>query len=102
MPQSETNDAATSSCVERGLEAISTDSAPPACRARTRFAVSVVTCAQATMRTPLKGFSRSAHSMRRLPWGAKSIFFTSYSTGRVAVIYISLFNLFYEETQAVQ
>src|SRR5690349_17281655 len=101
MPQSETSDAATSSCVESGLEAMSTASAPPACSARARLAVSVVMWAQATSLTPLSGFSsakrsrikrstgisRSAHSMRCLPWPAKPISFTSNSTERVAVIF---------------
>src|SRR5689334_9221758 len=101
MPQSETSEAATSSCVESGLEAMSTASAPPACRARARLAVSVVMWAQATSFTPLSGFSsanrsrikrrtgisRSAHSMRCLPWAAKPISFTSNSTERVALIF---------------
>src|SRR4026207_227958 len=50
MSYSSTRAAATSSCVESGFEAQSTTSAPPACRVRTRFAVSVVTCRQAGAR----------------------------------------------------
>src|ERR1043166_4342799 len=101
MPQSETSEAATSSCVDSGFEAISTASAPPACSARARFAVSVVMWAQATSFTPTSGFSsakrsrikrstgisRSAHSMRCLPCPAKPISFTSNSTERVALIF---------------
>src|SRR5689334_14839777 len=101
MPQSLTKEAATSSCVESGLEAMSTASAPPACSARARLAVSVVMWAQATSFTPSSGFSsakrsrikrstgisRSAHSMRCLPWPAKPISFTSNSTERVALIF---------------
>src|SRR5438067_1671857 len=77
---SATSAAATSSCVECGLDAQRTTSAPPACRVRIRFAVSVVTCRQAEMRWPASGCSRSnrsriaastgicrsAHSIRRV------------------------------------
>src|ERR1051326_2369883 len=101
MPQSETSEAATSSCVDSGFEAISTASAPPACSARARFAVSVGMWAQATSFTPTSGFSsakrsrikrstgisRWAHSMRCLPCPAKPISFTSNSTERVALIF---------------
>ena len=85
MPQSATSEAATSSWVDRGFDAISVASAPPACSVRARFAVSVVICAQATSFTPSNGFSdsnrsrisrstgisRSAHSIRCLPCGAR-------------------------------
>src|SRR5262249_15519735 len=64
----------------------STTSAPPAFSVRIRLAVSVVTCRQAEMRTPSRGFSRSnrsrmaastgiwrsAHSMRRTPSSASA------------------------------
>ena len=50
MPYSSTSAAATSSCVDSGLEAQMTTSAPPACSVRIRFAVSVVTCRQAETR----------------------------------------------------
>src|SRR5829696_2798222 len=86
MPKSLTRLAATSSWVESGLEAMSMTSAPPAWRVRTRLAVSAVTCRQADMRRPLRGFSRpnrsrtrartgmswSAHRRRFLPRGARS------------------------------
>jgi hypothetical protein len=52
-----TSDAATSSCVERGLEAHTTTSAPPATKVRARLAVSEVTCRQAEMRKPSSGRS---------------------------------------------
>ena len=55
MPWSRTSAAATSSCVESGLEATSTTSAPPALSVRTRFAVSVVTCRHADTRRPASG-----------------------------------------------
>ena len=84
MPSS-TRAAATSSWVDSGLEAHSVTSAPPARRARIRFAVSAVTCRQAAIRSPAKGFSfanrsridastgmcRSAQAMRRIPWAAR-------------------------------
>src|SRR3982751_1469073 len=102
-PQSDTREAATSSCVERGLEAIRRVSPPPACSALTRLAVSVVTCAHATTRTPLKGFSspkrlrislktgisRSDHSMRFLPDGARDASLMSLSNVCDAIIYQS-------------
>src|SRR3954454_6589225 len=73
--------AATSSCVAYGLEAHSATTAPPAASARTRFAVSEVTCRQAPTTTPSSGRSRekrsrterrtgicpSAHSIRARP-----------------------------------
>src|SRR5437764_8557732 len=61
MPSS-TSAAATSSWVERGLLAQSTASTPPARRVSARFAVSVVTCAQATRRNPRSGCSRAKRS----------------------------------------
>src|SRR2546425_5006099 len=57
-----TRDAAASSCVLRGFEAHSRTSAPPACRVCIRFAVSVVTCRQAAMRTPRRGRSLANRS----------------------------------------
>src|SRR3954447_20328576 len=51
--------AATSSCVESGFDAHRATRAPPAVNARTRFAVSAVTCSDAAMRTPSSGRSRS-------------------------------------------
>ena len=85
MPYSCTSAAAVSSCVDSGLLAHSASSAPPACSARMRLAVSVVTCMQAAIRTPSNGRSfsnrsriwrstgieRSAHSMRALPCAAR-------------------------------
>src|SRR2546422_198001 len=62
-----TSAAAASFCVERGLEAQSATSAPPSRSAMARFAVSVVTCRQAAMRTPRKG--RSAASRSRIERG---------------------------------
>src|SRR4051794_5048908 len=72
---------ATSSCVERGLAAATATVAPPAASARTRLAVSAVTCRQAATETPSSGRSRakrsrierrtgicpSAHSIRAWP-----------------------------------
>src|SRR5215472_8018432 len=86
IPKSSTSEAATSSCVERGLDAQSTKSAPPAESVRARFAVSAVTWRQAERRIPASGLSfskrsriwastgidLSAHSMRDLPLAASS------------------------------
>ena len=47
---------ATSSWVESGFDAASSTSAPPASSARTRLAVSAVTCRHAATRRPLSGF----------------------------------------------
>src|SRR5438094_3041171 len=91
MSYSSTSAAATSSCVESGLDAQRTTSAPPAFKVRARLAVSVVTCKQAEIRYPESGCSRSkrsrmaastgiwrsAHSMRRTPSGASARSFTS-------------------------
>ncbi len=85
IPYSATSAAATSSCVESGLEAQSATSAPPAASVRMRLAVSVVTCRHAPTRMPFSGFSaskrwrmeastgisRSAHSMRPRPSAAR-------------------------------
>src|SRR5512132_2783976 len=69
--------AATSSLVERGLEAHRASSAPPATRARQRLAVSVVTCRQAAMRWPARGGVRASSSATAASTGmrlaAKSI-----------------------------
>src|SRR4051794_12741154 len=84
---------ATSSCVESGLAAQTETSAPPCCSARTRFAVSAVTCRHAAMRTPSSGLSAAnrsamdrrtgicppAHAMRGSPSEARL-------TGLVAVV----------------
>ena len=84
MPYSATSAAATSSCVLSGFDAQSAMSAPPSRSAIIRFAVSVVTCRHAAMRSPFSGFSfakraricsvtgisRAAHSMRRTPSSA--------------------------------
>src|SRR3990172_10923599 len=100
MPKSLTSEAATSSCVERGFEAQRTTSAPPALRVMARFAVSVVTCRQAAILTPLRGFflekfsfmrlktgmSISAHSILFLPFWLKAMSFTSYLTHYLRVI----------------
>ena len=48
--------AATSSCVESGLDAHKVTSAPPATSVSMRFAVSEVTCMHAPMRYPASGF----------------------------------------------
>ena len=69
MPKSLTRLAATSSWVESGLEAISMTSAPPACKVRTRLAVSAVTCRQADIRNPLSGFSLANRSRMRASTG---------------------------------
>src|SRR5450759_2649094 len=80
-PSSATREAATSSCVESGLDAQRTRSAPPAASVRARLAVSLVTCRQADSRIPWSGFSLakrsricrrtgmlfSAHSIRSRP-----------------------------------
>ena len=85
MPWSATSEAATSSCVDSGLEAHSATSAPPAASVRIRFAVSLVTCRQAETRIPCSGRSaakrsricastgicRSAHSILRAPASAR-------------------------------
>src|SRR6476646_6268981 len=91
MSYSSTSAAATSSCVESGLDAQRTTSAPPADNVRARFAVSVVTCRHAEMRCPASGCSRSkrsriaastgicrsAHAIRRTPSGARARSLTS-------------------------
>lgn len=78
--------AATSSCVLRGLLAHTATSAPPAARVVSRLAVSVVTCRQAAILCPVRGFSLanrslmslrtgmslSAHWMRRSPSSARA------------------------------
>src|SRR5580658_6344495 len=86
IPWSRTRLAETSSWVESGLEAQRTTSAPPSRRQIARFAVSAVTCRQAEMRMPLRGWFLMnslriicstfmdwfAHSMRFLPSSASS------------------------------
>src|SRR4029077_8528483 len=100
MPWSATSAAAAASAVERGFEAQSTRSAPPALRVMARFAVSVVTCRQAARRWPLSGCSRlkrsricwrtgiscAAHSIIRRPSSASFRSLTSYRcAGMVAI-----------------
>src|SRR3989304_7253425 len=94
MAKSWTMAAATSSWVERGLEAQRDSSAPPAFRARARLAVSVVTWRQAERRRPFRGLSlakrsrisprtgisRAAHSIFSRPWGAREGFLISAFT----------------------
>src|SRR4051795_6080658 len=77
--------AATSDWVANGLDAHSATDAPPAASARTRHAVSEVTCRQAPTTSPSSGRSRakrsrierrtgicpSAHSIRARPSGAR-------------------------------
>src|SRR6202162_756242 len=96
---SRTRLAATSSCVDRGLEAHSTTSAPPSLRQMARFAVSAVTCRQAETRMPFKGWFLMnslrmicrtfmdwlAQSIRFLPRSAKSRVLTSLFIGGVVV-----------------
>ena len=79
-----TRAAATSSCVDSGLDAARCSSAPPAVSVRASAAVSGVTCMQAATRTPASGRSwakrrrsspstgmdRSAKSVRRRPCSA--------------------------------
>src|SRR5262244_961689 len=95
IPWSTTSAAATSSCVESGLLAQSTRSAPPALSAIARLAVSAVTWRQAAIRMPFSGFClanrsriwcttgivRPDHSMRPRPFSASARFFTSQGTG---------------------
>src|SRR5256712_7864139 len=89
--KSRLREAATSSCVESGLEAQSTASAPASRSAIIKFAVSLVTCRQAETRRPLSGWSLTkrlridsstgiccpAHSILRLPASASPMSFTS-------------------------
>src|SRR5256886_11489345 len=84
--------AATSSCVDSGLDAHSATWAPPAWRVIARFAVSVVTCRHADRRFPASGRSprnrslscrstgieRSAHSVRRRPSSASRMSLMSF------------------------
>src|SRR5713226_738438 len=91
MLKSRLREAATSSCVDSGLDAHSTASAPPSRRAIIKFAVSLVTCRQAETRIPLSGCSLTkrlridsstgiccpAHSILRLPASASPMSFTS-------------------------
>ena len=101
MPKSRTREAAVSSWVDSGLEAHSVTFAPEAESARMRFAVSVVTCMQAPMRTPSKGFSRSkrsrmdastgmsrsAHRMRARPSSARAMSLISWFKGMPPLTY---------------
>ena len=95
MPKFFTRLAATSSCVDSGLEAHSNRSAPPAFKVLARLAVSAVTCRQADIRMPASGFSfskrsrialktgmsRSAHSIRFRPSSANDRSLTSPIAG---------------------
>ena len=79
------------SWVDKGFDAQRTTCAPPALSVLIRLAVSVVTCKQAAIRTPFRGFSfanrsrinrrtgilLSAHSILFLPADASRISFTS-------------------------
>ncbi len=92
MPLCSQSAAATSSWVDSGFDAQSATSAPPAASVSIRFAVSVVTCRHAPMRTPASGCSFSnrsrisastgispaAHSMRSRPFGASARSLTSH------------------------
>src|SRR5258707_13222999 len=103
MPWSRTRLAETSSCVESGFDAQRTTSAPPSRRQIARFAVSAVTCRQAEMRMPFKGWFLMnslrmicstfidwlAQSMRFLPRSASSKLLMSQFRG-VAVVDILL------------
>ena len=90
-----------SSWVESGFDAQRAKSAPPAFNANIKFAVSVVTCIQAAIRTPAKGFSfanrslicastgilRAAHSIRFFPSLANAGFAMSFLIAVVVLIY---------------
>src|SRR5713226_1009989 len=106
MLKSRLSEAATSSCVDSGLEAHSTASAPPLRSAIIRFAVSLVTCKQAETRSPLSGCSLTkrlridsstgiccpAHSILRLPASASPMSFTSpfFSSAIAKVLLLNL------------
>src|SRR5258705_13773938 len=91
MLKSRLSEEASSCCVESGLEAQRTTSAPPSRRAIIRLAVSLVTWRQAETRRPFSGCSLMkrlrmicntgicccAHSILRLPASASEISFTS-------------------------
>src|SRR5919199_480305 len=66
MSWSRTRCAATSSCVERGFEAQSATSAPPALSVTTRLAVSAVTCRQADTRFAANGRLLAHRALQRL------------------------------------
>src|SRR5260370_6965689 len=78
-PKSCTRLAAVWSGVERGLGAMSSRAAPPACRGRERLEVSAVTCRQAAMRSPASGFSLAKRSRMRastgMSWSAQRMRF---------------------------
>src|SRR4051812_2137554 len=92
--------AATSSWVDRGLDAQRTRSAPPAWSVRARLAVSAVTWRQADILMPASGLSaanrsriarstgmsRSAHSIRCLPRVASEKSFTSPLEGDAVAV----------------
>ena len=62
VPWRSTSAAATSSCVESGFDAQIATLAPPSCSARTRPAVSAVTCRQAAIARPSSGRSEANRS----------------------------------------
>src|SRR6266542_183049 len=76
MPSSATSEAATSSCVESGLDAQRTRSAPPAASVRARLAVSLVTCRQADSLIPARGFS---FAKRSRIWRRTGMLFSAHS-----------------------
>src|SRR6185437_1671790 len=100
MLKSRTSEAATSSCVESGLEAQRTTSAPPSRSVMARLAVSVVTCRHAETRMPFNGWflinslrilwsngiDWFAHSMRRLPRSANARLLISNEICGAAVV----------------
>src|SRR5215469_10278242 len=106
--KSRTSEAAMSSCVESGFEAQRTTSAPPSRRQIARFAVSAVTCRQAEMRTPFRGWFLMnslrmicrtfidwlAHSMRFLPRSASSMFLISQLMAAVDMLLLIAFSLY--------
>src|SRR6266508_5096060 len=94
--------AATSSWVDSGFEAHRATSAPPAWRASTRFAVSVVTWRQAAIFSPWRGRSFSnrsrispstpisvaAQSMRARPRSTRPRSFTSQSISAPRLVFV--------------
>src|ERR1700746_3640381 len=115
MLKSRLSEEATSSCVDSGLEAQRTASAPPSRKAIIRLAVSLVTCKQAETRNPLSGCSLTkrlridsstgiccpAHSILRLPASASPMFFTSpFFSSAVANVLLLNFDFDRERREA--
>src|ERR1700756_2020100 len=109
MLKSRLSEDATSSCVESGLEAQRTTSAPPSRRAIIKLAVSLVTCRHAETRRPLSGCSLmkrlriicstgiccAAHSILRLPASASEISLTSpFFISAIAKVMLLEFRVF--------